>query len=78
MAIFAVKEDQISPEHNLRQILFKQEEYGDVWTRTMRQKVNFKEKTTQIYEASILNPNRFYAFLQGEDGPSKVTGRYHV
>ena len=72
LSIWGVKEDQISPEHDLMQVLKKQEDYFDVYRNTFRRKNNFKEKNSQKFEKSILNEKRFNSFFVGDDNKSET------
>ena len=61
MAIWALMEDRISPEHELDQILLKNYPRFENFKQSfMVNRLNFKEKNLQVYEEAILNQDRFH------------------
>lgn len=63
MAIWSLFEDQVSPEHGLDQILLKNYNRFDNAKESLRPRLNFIDKSTEVYEKQILNQERFYDFL---------------
>ena len=65
IAIWGLKEDQISPEHGFKQILLLNPTFFDSWYYPDAPNTNFKNRSTQVYEHAILNKQRYCDFFQG-------------
>jgi len=66
MAIWVLKEDQVSPEHGLIQIMLKNQAVRTDMHETMFPKPHFIEKNSMEFEKAILNHGRFNNFMQAE------------
>jgi hypothetical protein len=45
-----LKEDQVEPIHDMKQLILKNKFLGDDMKLTIEPKINFKNKSTEIYE----------------------------
>ena len=65
MAIWVLKEDNIHPRLNMKQLIIKSRTQGPEMYQYLIPKHNFIEKSTQSYERGILSEARFNSFCSG-------------
>ena len=71
IAIYALKEDKVEPMHRYEQLLGKNKGYFHDLNLALKPRKNFVEKHSQVYEASILNEDRFLDFFEMNQAEQK-------
>ena len=63
LAIYALKEDKVEPMHQFEQTIVKNKGYFYDINMALKPRTNFIPKSSRIYEASILDEDRFLDFF---------------
>ena len=63
IAIWVLREDQIRPEHQMKQIVLKCQSYWTDWDEMRKNKKNFVQRDSSHYFNKIMVPHRFKTFL---------------
>ena len=64
LAIWALKEDQVEPQHGFDQIMIKNKKAGDTLQFSLSVKANVIDKSSSVYEKRIIDEKRFYEFIE--------------